>query len=311
MNNTSTLADYGSQTSFSSAGSGAAATLGLTTAMSVAGGVLFLLVMGAVWLARRRNRPGHVWWIWAGGVVLPVLALAALVAASTFTLAAIGRTGDTAPVIEVTGHHYWWDVVHDPQGRALRDANEIVLPADTKVTLRLRSGDVIHSFWVPSIAGKLDMIPGRVNEMTVTATRPGRYRGQCAEFCGLSHPLMAFEVLVLPPAEYAAYLAGLQDEARDADTAQLEQGREVFLREGCPACHVIRGIAEGGRIGPDLSRVGARGSLGAGMWRMNVGNLAGWIADVQDMKPVAEMPSFNHLSGPDLRAVAHYLASLK
>ena len=311
MNGPATLDIYGSQTSFSQAGRGADAILSLTTAMSAIGAVIFLLVMGAVWLAWRRDRPGHVWWIWAGGVVFPAVTLAALLTASSFTLAAIGRVDDRAPVIEVTGHQYWWNIVHDPEGRSLRDANEIVLPLDTPVTLRLRSDDVIHSFWVPSIAGKLDMIPGRVNEMTVTATQAGRFRGQCAEFCGLSHPLMAFEVVVLPPVDYAAYLADLGDEARDPDTAQLMRGKEVFLNEGCTACHAIRGLPAGARIGPDLSRVGARATLGAGMWRMNVGTLAGWIADVQDMKPGAQMPSYNHLSGPDLRALAHYLASLK
>ncbi len=311
MNGPSTLDTYGSQTSFSSAGTGADATLVLTTAMSVAAAVIFLLVMGAVWLAWRRDRPGSVWWIWGGGVILPVIALGTLVVASTFTLAAIGRVDDGAPVIEVTGHQYWWDIVHDPEGRALRDANEIVLPLNIPVTLSLKTEDVIHSFWVPSIAGKMDMVPGRINRMTVTATEAGRFRGQCAEFCGLSHPLMAFEVVVLPQAEYDAYLEDLRSEARDADTAQLARGRDVFLNEGCIACHAIRGVAEGARLGPDLSRIGARATLGAGMWRMNVGNLAGWIADVQDMKPGAQMPSYNHLSGPDLRAVAHYLASLK
>jgi cytochrome c oxidase subunit 2 len=192
-----------------------------------------------------------------------------------------------------------------------RDANEIILPVNTPVTFRLKSDDVIHSFWVPSISGKMDMIPGRVNELTVTATRTGRFRGQCAEFCGLSHSLMAFEVVVMEVAEFNAFAAGLDGEARDADTLQLAQGRDVFLNEGCTACHAINGVAEGARIGPDLSRIGARASLGAGMWRMNVGNLAGWIADVQDMKPGANMPSYNHLSGLDLRAVSHYLASLK
>ncbi len=122
---------------------------------------------------------------------------------------------------------------------------------------------------------------------------------------------MAFDVIVLEREAYDAFLTSLANKAEDADTLQLARGREVFLNEGCTACHAIRGVAEGAHIGPDLTRVGARAALGAGMWRMNVGNLAGWIADVQDMKPGAKMPSYNHLSGPDLRAVAQYLASLK
>ncbi len=311
MNGETTLGRFGTQTSLIGAGTGAEQALVLTLAMTVAAAVIFGAVMAVAWWAWRREAQVRPWWVLGGGIVLPVVALAALVVGSSLTLASIGTVDDKAPVIEITGHQYWWDVIHDPGGRALRDANEIVLPVDTPVTLRLRSDDVIHSFWVPSISGKMDMIPGRTNELTVTATRTGRFRGQCAEFCGLSHPLMAFEVLVLSQGDYTAYLGSLDGEARDADTLQLVRGRKVFIEAGCPACHVINGVAEGGRLGPDLSRVGGRASLGAGMWAMNVGNLAGWIADVQDMKPGAQMPSFNHLSGPDLRAVAHYLRSLR
>ena len=311
MNGETTLGSYLTQTSLVGAGNGAGLTLTLTLIMTVVATVIFIVVMGiAVW-AWKREGTVQSWWIWTGGVAIPIVALVALVIGSSLTLASIGEVDDEARVIEVTGHQFWWDVVYDPDTDALRDANEVVLPLNEPVTLRLKSDDVIHSFWVPSISGKMDMIPGRVNELTVTATELGRFRGQCAEFCGLSHPLMAFEVVVLPPEEYDAFLQDLEGEAEDADTLQLVEGREVFISAGCPACHAIRGVAETGRIGPDLSRVGGRGSLGAGMWQMNVGNLAGWIADVQDMKPGAEMPSYNHLSGPDLRAVAHYLASLK
>lgn len=311
MSEQSVLGQHDSQSTLIPAGVGADSTLLLTVAMTFAAALIFVGVMGTIWLAWRRDRPAHVWWLWAGAFVLPVIALTALVVGSTFTLASIGRIDRDALVIEVTGHQFWWDVVYDPQGRALRDANEIVLPVDTPVTFRLKSDDVIHSFWVPSVSGKMDMIPGRVNELTVTATRTGRFRGQCAEFCGLSHPLMAFEVEVVGKDAFGAFLETMDGEARDADSLQLARGRDVFLDEGCSACHAIRGVAEGARIGPDLTRIGARGTLGAGMWRMNVGNLAGWIADVQDMKPGAEMPSYNHLSGPDLRAVSHYLASLE
>jgi len=311
MNGETTLGRFDTQTALVGAGTGAEMTLVLTVVMTVAAAVIFVAVMGVAWWAWRRETSVRPWWVWTGGVVVPVITLALLVVGSSLTLAAIGEVDEEPAVIEVTGHQYWWDVIHDPRGRSLRDANEIVLPVDRPVTLRLKSEDVIHSFWVPSISGKMDMIPGRTNALTLTATRIGRFRGQCAEFCGLSHPLMAFEVVVVSTENYAAYLDGLETEARDADTLQRTRGRDVFIEAGCPACHAIRGVAEGARIGPDLTRVGGRASLGAGMWAMNVGNLAGWIADVQDMKPGAQMPSYNHLSGPDLRAVAHYLESLK
>lgn len=305
------LDTFGVQSSLTPAGHGAAEILTLTAGMTVAFGIVFVGVMALIWFAWRRNTGGRTWWIWSGGVILPLVSILILMGLSTNALLAITRPAPDSLVVDVTGHQFWWDVVYDPEGDAARDANELILPLGRPVTLRLMSDDVIHSLWIPSIAGKMDMIPGRVNTLTVTATEPGRFRGQCAEFCGLSHPIMAFEVVVLPPEEFDLWLASLNEEARDAAMPELLDGRDVFLSAGCAACHEIRGVAEGARLGPDLTRVGARGSLGAGMWRMNQGNLAGWIADVGDMKPGAQMPSYNHLSGPELRAVSAYLASLK
>jgi len=305
------LDQFGSQSALRPAGLGAWEAYDLTLAMVIAFSVVFVAVMALIFAAWRTERVAGTWWIWSGGIVLPLVTISILFVASTAALITMTRSYDDAMIIDVTGHQFWWEVVYDADARAIRDANELVLPVGVPVTLRLRSSDVIHSFWVPSISGKMDMIPGRVNTLTVTATEAGRFRGQCAEFCGLSHPMMAFEVVALPPDEFAAWLADVQGEARDAATPELLAGRDVFLNAGCAACHEIRGIAEGGRLGPDLTRVGARGSLGAGMWRMNQGNLAGWIADVGDMKPGAQMPSYNHLPGPDLRALSAYLASLQ
>ncbi|MEL6798957.1 MAG: cytochrome c oxidase subunit II [Pseudomonadota bacterium] len=307
----SALDIYNAQTTLARAGLGADMVFDLTVAMTLAFGVVFLGVMAVVCLAWRRNRPAGAWWVWSGGIVLPLVAIIVLMAGSTAVLVASTRSAPNALEIDITGYQFWWDVVYDPEGIALRDANELVLPAGRPVTLRLRSADVIHSFWIPSISGKMDMIPGRTNTLTITPLETGRFRGQCAEFCGLSHPRMAFEVVVMAPDAFDQWLAATQGEARDAARPELLAGRQVFVDYGCPACHEIRGVATGGRLGPDLTRVGARGSLGAGMWRMNQGNLAGWIADVGDMKPGAKMPSYNHLTGPELRAVSAYLASLK
>ncbi|MGR3502548.1 cytochrome c oxidase subunit II [Pseudaestuariivita sp.] len=307
----STLGQFASQSALNPAGLGADLTLTLTTALHIAGALIFVAVMGALAWAWFRTTGARTWWLWAGGVAAPAVALVVLVVGSTLTLAAIRAGGENATIIDVRGYQFWWDVTYDPTGDPVRDGNEVFLPLGEPVTFRLTSEDVIHSFWIPSISGKMDMIPGRVNELTVTAHELGRFRGQCAEFCGLSHPLMAFEVVVVPPDDFRAFVADLREEARDPDTIALREGRDVFMNAGCAACHAIRGEAEGGVLGPDLSRVGARASLGAGMWPMNVGNLAGWIADVQDMKPGANMPSYNHLTGPELRAVAHYLDSLE
>lgn len=305
----STLNVFGSQDTSRIAGLAAGETLWLTIAMSVAAAVIFAIVMGLVALAWRGRGTARAWWIIGGGVVFPVVVLALLFTASTLVLRSIAGPVAPAHVIEVTGKQFWWNVIYDPDGRALRDANEIVLPLGEPVEIRLKSSDVIHSFWVPSIAGKMDMIPGRVNRLTVTATREGRFRGQCAEFCGLAHPLMAFEAVVLPPDEFDAFLADLDGDASDAVTPQQRRGAEVFRENGCIACHRVAGLSEA-RIGPDLTRIGQRATLGAGMWDMNTGNLAGWIVDVGDMKPGAEMPSYNQLSGPDLRALVAWLEGL-
>lgn len=301
------------QTALTDAGVQAEQTLALTLAMTVGSLLILFVVMLLVWLAWRTRAPAQEWWIVAGGIVVPLVVLSVLFVASTLVLRLIAGDPqqDDSPRIRITGHQYWWDIVHDPEGSALRDANEVVIPVGTEVVIELSSKDVIHSFWMPSIAGKMDMIPGRVNTLRVTATRTGRFRGQCAEFCGLSHPLMAFEVVVVSPEEYTAYLLNLENKAPDPVLPNPVRGRDLFESAGCVACHEIRGVAEGARSGPDLTRVGARGSLGAGMWRMNIGNLAGWIANVQHMKPGAKMPSYNHLPGPDLRAIAAYLEGLK
>lgn len=311
MGETSALDIYGSQSTLEPAGLGAATVFDLTLGMTIAFGVVFVFVMLLVWFAWRRDRPAGRWWVWAGGVILPLVAIVTLMAASTAALVATTRLASDGLVIEVTGYQFWWNVVYDPDGLSLRDANEIIIPQGRPVTFRLRSEDVIHSFWMPSISGKMDMIPGRVNTLTVTATEAGQFRGQCAEFCGLSHPMMAFEITVLPPEEFDAWFADAQGEARDVARPDLIAGRQVFLDSGCAACHEVRGVAEGGRVGPDLTRLGARASLGAGMWRMNQGTVAGWIADVQDMKPGAMMPSYNHLTGPDLRNLSAWLVSLR
>ncbi|MGR3435923.1 MAG: cytochrome c oxidase subunit II [Shimia sp.] len=300
------------QTTFATAGVQAAETQILTWGLIIGASVVFAIVMGCLWVAWRRGAAPNRWWIVGGGVLFPLVVLTVFVVTSTMTLRAVAAgLPEDAITIRVTGHQFWWDVVHDPDGRALRDANEVVVPVDVPLRFELESADVIHSFWVPSVSGKMDMIPGAGNVLAMTATEIGRFRGQCAEFCGLSHPLMAFEMVVVSAADYAAYLDRLDSEARDPVTVEEQRGQSVFLNAGCIACHNVRGVADGAYLGPDLTRVGARASLGAGMWRMNLGNLAGWIADVQDMKPGANMPSYNTLSGPDLRAVSAYLLSLE
>jgi cytochrome c oxidase subunit 2 len=189
-------------------------------------------------------------------------------------------------------------------------ANELRLPVGEPVELLLRAEDVIHSFWVPNLAGKTDMIPGRVNRMVIQADRPGLWRGQCAEYCGTQHALMAFDVIAVPRAEFDAWLASLARPASEPETPFLREGRELFVALGCGACHAVRDLT-GGRLGPDLTQVGARRSIGAGTLPGGVGNIAAWIASAQHLKPGNRMPSYDQLEGPQLRALAAWLESLR
>ena len=176
---------------------------------------------------------------------------------------------------------------------------------------RLDSDNVIHSFWIPSLHGKMDMIPGRVTYLTVQPTATGIYRGACAEYCGTSHALMAFYVVAMERAEFDAWYALESEPAPDPTTAFLIKGKALFLENGCGACHAIRGTPAQGTIGPDLTHVGGRVSLAAGIFPNNVGTLAGWISSAQHLKPGNRMPSFGNLEGEQLRAMAAYLESLK
>jgi cytochrome c oxidase subunit 2 len=306
----------GPQSALDPAGPSAASIHRLGIWMYVGATLVTLLVtaLALVPFLRRRDRPvNRRLFLWGGGVALPFLTLTALVP-YVFTVGH-GTRAPTAPdrlSVDVTGSLYWWEMSYRRAGGASPavSANELRLPAGEPVELLLRANDVIHSFWVPNLAGKTDMMPGRVNRMVIQGDRPGIYRGQCAEYCGRQHALMAFDVIVMPRAEFDAWLARLAQPAREPPTPQLREGRALFVDLGCTACHTVRGHV-GGRLGPDLTQVGARRSIGAGTLPGGVGNIAGWIASSQHLKPGNAMPSYDQLAGPQLRALAAYLESLK
>ena len=206
--------------------------------------------------------------------------------------------------IEVTGEQWWWRVRYlDAQGAPdFETANEIRIPAGRPVLLELKSADVIHSFWVPSLAGKLDMVPGRTNRLRLLASRPGEYRGQCAEYCGGPHAFMALFVVAEEAAQFERWAEGQRKPAAAAN---------ALFTAHCGSCHTVRGTQAAGALGPDLTHVGSRLSIGAGLLPNNAGALAGWIASSQHLKPGNLMPSFRHFSGEELRAMASYLQTLK
>lgn len=249
-----------------------------------------------------------------GGVAFPIVVLTALLLWGFFIVHDL-RTEAAPPAVhvEISGEQWWWRITYrDPQGGVLfKTANELHLPAGVPAVITLMSPDVIHSFWVPALAGKLDMIPGRVNRLLVEPTRTGVYRGQCAEYCGGSHALMALVAVVHDRAQFSAWSARQSMPARDPLTEEEKRGRALFDSNGCGACHALRGTPSMGEVGPDLTHVGSRLTLGAASFPNNLGTLAGWISSAQHLKPGNRMPSFDRLSGAELRALATYLKALE
>lgn len=291
----------------------------LTWVMTIGAALIFLLVMVLTALAIVGGRSGRRGWmtsrtfiVWLG-IVFPVVTLMALLVYGLVVARVLVTVGPPALRVEVVGERWWWRVNYlDANGEIrLVTANEIRIPTGRPIEFVLKTADVIHSFWVPSLAGKLDMIPGHENAYRFAAERPGIYRGQCAEFCGAQHALMAFYVVALETPAFEDWYAGQVAPAAEPSIELLARGKSLFLENGCGACHVVRGTPANGTIGPDLTHVGGRLSIAAGTFPNNVGTLAGWISSAQHLKPDNLMPSFGNLTGEELRAMAAYLESLK
>ena len=247
----------------------------------------------------------------AGGlVVTPVVVLALLV--HGLRLMPALRDVPAEWTVRIDGEQYWWRIGYSGDGQEATGANELVLPRGEATELLLASEGVIHSLWVPALAGKMDMIPGRTNRLVVRPERAGVFRGQCAEFCGTGHAHMALVVRVLEPEAFREWLRSQREPARSPERPEARDGERLFLATGCGACHTIRGTAADGTMGPDLTHYGSRGSVAAGLYPMNIGTTAGWIAGAQEIKPGSLMPSFGRaLDGEQLRAIAAYLVSLE
>lgn len=229
----------------------------------------------------------------------------------------VGRTISGIPsrqplTITVTGHQWWWEVQYEdslPQNR-LTTANEIHIPVGQPVLFRLQSADVIHSFWVPNLGGKKDLIPGYVQTMWFQADTAGVYRGQCAEFCGMQHAKMGMFIVAEPLEEYRAWARRMREPAATPSTPLAARGGEVFMTGSCAMCHNITGTSAGSSAGPDLTHLASRRTIAAGSLPNTRGNLAGWILDPQTIKPGAQMPP-NQLSPADLDALLAYLEGLR
>lgn len=299
-------------------GPAAAAIAGLWWILLAAGSAIFVLVMVLLLIGLLRRRrdanplsapPSGQGMIVLGGIVMPVVVLSGVLALTVNTLLALSAPAQSDEnVVEVIGHQFWWEVRY-PQHTVLT-ANEIHIPVGTPVRVHLSSVDVIHSFWVPELHGKLDMIPGQTNSFWFQADRPGEYKGLCAEFCGAQHAKMLFLVVAQPQEEFEAWLQHQQQPAILPSEPQAQRGLEVFLSAGCIECHAVRGTDATGNLGPDLTHVASRRTLGAGSLPNNPGNLAGWIADPQHIKPGNLMPD-SPVTGEDLQSLLAYMQTLQ
>jgi cytochrome c oxidase subunit 2 len=278
-------------------------------------GALTLLVLG--WI--RRDKPGlpllgeseraNTGLVLAFGMVVPAIVLVVLFGISDIYVirnTEAPKPSSTAMTIEVTGHQWFWAVRY-PGTRAVT-ANEIHIPARTRVNVVARSADVIHSFWVPALNRKVDMIPGHPNRLLLYADQPGVYRGQCSEFCGLQHAHMAFQVVAQPRPAFDAWLANMAKPTPPPATPEQRRGEQVFMDSACASCHTMRGTPARGDVGPDLTHLATRSTLAALTIPNQYRDLAGWVRDPQHVKPGNKMPSIK-LSDPDFRALLDYLVS--
>lgn len=314
----------GEQSALAPAGRGSEQIAELWWWMVSGATVIWLIVTGLLLYAiyghppENRRQAGML--IIGGGVVVPTVVLAVLL---TFGLSLLPDLVAPAPndalEIHVTGEQWWWrnHYTHFPSiGTAettepIAVANEIHLPVGEVVEFRLTSADVIHAFWIPALGGKVDMIPGRTNRLRLEPTRTGVFRGVCAEYCGASHALMAFVVVVEEKHEFEEWLRRQAMPAQTPISALAKRGRDVFQSYGCGACHTVRGTSADGVVGPDLTHVGGRQSLAAGTLVCEPSNLQRWLKHPDVIKPDVLMPAFDMLPNEDLEALAAYLDGLE
>ena len=282
---------------------------------------VFVIVLGALALAVRRgasrdeSRPSerHLFVGVTAALSVTVLVLFGLLYASVATGRAIGtRPGAEPLIVEITGLQWWWSIeyVDDAPSRRVTTANELHLPVGRPIVLNLSAIDVIHSFWVPNLHGKMDMVPGRLNTTWLQVDKEGIYRGQCAEYCGVQHAHMGLVIVAEPADAFARWLDGQRHNAPEPATPQQARGREVVERGPCALCHTIRGTTAGGRTGPDLTHFASRSTIAAATAPNTRDFLAEWIADPQHLKPGSRMPATG-LSPSDLQAVIDYVETLR
>ncbi len=297
----------------------------LMAALSAAIFLLVLVLLFAAILRRRRatrytppdSSDGDTGrgWVIRGGIILPMIVLSVVFGYTIYTLAATENPQDQASLtVKVVARRWWWEVQYPGQG--VTTANEIHIPVGVPVKFELESQDVIHSLWVPELGGKMDVIPGRINTLTLQADHEGTFRGSCAEYCGLQHAQMDLLVVVQGSAEFNQWLTAQAQPAAAPTDPSAKRGQQVFLSAGCDYCHAVQGldaqrlVASNPDLGPDLTHLASRSTIVGASLTNNTDDLAGWVIDPQHLKEGSDMPKLP-ISSQDLQPLLAYLQSLR
>ncbi len=293
----------------------------LTRLLMVVSVVVYVIVIVLLIMAVVRNRPAtspvpadlsrrSTRLVVIGGAILPGLILVGLFLTALSEMGGYPKSRDDGVSFQIIGHQWWWEI-RAPEAGGFVTANELHVPVGIPVRLSLTTADVIHSFWVPELQGKMDLIPGQTDSLRFLATHPGVYRGYCAEFCGDQHANMKLIVVAEPAEQFEQWRAEqLLPSLAPADS-ELAEGARLVTTGPCAACHAIRGTMAAGRVGPDLTHVGSRLDLAGGAIPNTLGTMTAWITAAQSLKPGVAMPSFREFAGSQAHAMAAYLLSLK
>ena len=268
---------------------------------------------------------GGQMWIAVGGIVIPLIVLTILFVLGLGLLRDFpihGMHGGMnqqqmammmKPEIRIIGHQWWWEIQYlsDDASQAFTTANELHLPTGRPVNIEVKTADVMHSFWVPALHGKVDLIPGQPNYIRIEASAPGEYKGQCAEYCGEQHAKMRILAIAQQPDEYQAWREAQLRDSIEPAAAAAKAGQQIFLAGPCSMCHTVRGTIAGGRVAPDLTHIGGRQMIAANVYRNNDAYLEAWITHAQSLKPGSEMPNLTQFNGEQLADLVAYLRQLQ
>jgi cytochrome c oxidase subunit II len=324
------------QSTFDAHGPASHSIAGLSLFMTI----LFLVISIIMWVLigfafyKRRgslathepiDAGGGQMWIAVGGIAIPLIVLTVLFVLGLQLLRDFpihGMHGGAVhaqmqqsmkPEIRIIGHQWWWEIhyLNDDPSKEFTTANELHLPSGRPINIEVETQDVMHSFWVPALHGKVDLIPGQANYIRLEASQPGTYTGQCAEYCGAEHARMRMLAIAETPDEYAAWQEAQLKPGAEPTTSDAIAGQKIFLSGPCSMCHQVRGTVAGGRVAPDLTHIGSRRLIAANSYQNNDAYLEAWVTHAQSLKPEAEMPNLTQFTGEQLHDLVAYLRQLQ